>query len=89
MILVGIDVGAKNVKIVFMQDGNVIGKALGVLEMEREKSINYIFDKCLTDSGLKREDIAYIVGTGAGKKSVSFAQKKSRQWSASIWQELT
>lgn len=77
MILAGIDVGAKNVKVVLMQDGNVIGKALGVLEMEREKSINDIFDKCLMDSGLKRKDIAYIVGTGAGRKSVSFAQKDS------------
>ncbi|MDY6973336.1 MAG: acyl-CoA dehydratase activase [Thermodesulfobacteriota bacterium] len=75
MITAGIDVGAKNLKVVLLKDNNVIGKSTVLMEMDRKKSINEGLDACLADAGIRKEDVDYFVATGAGEKSVNFAQK--------------
>ena len=77
MITAGIDVGAKNVKVVLLKDDHIMGKGLGLIEMDRKKSIMETFGSCLTDVGIKQSDIDYTGVTGAGEKSVDFAQKGS------------
>lgn len=77
MITAGIDVGAKSVKILIMKDNNITGKGMSLMEMDREKSIKEIFDKCLAEVGLSNNDIDYIISTGAGRKFVPFAQDSS------------
>ena len=75
MITVGIDVGAKNVKIVLLKDGQVAAKFKSIMEMDRKKSIRDAFDSCLSDGGVAESDIDSIVATGAGQKSAVFAHK--------------
>lgn len=73
MYTVGIDVGAKNVKIAVLKNGESIGMFSALMEMDREKSIRDAFNSALSRAGIKETDIDYIIATGAGAKSVSFA----------------
>jgi len=77
MITAGIDVGAKNVKVIILKDDDVLGKSRGLMEMDRKKSVRDAFEICLAESGVKEKDIEYIVSTGAGSKTIDFAQKDS------------
>ncbi len=77
MIVAGIDVGAKNVKVILLKDGSVIGRGWGIMEMNRQKSIGDVFSRCILDAGIVQKDIDSILATGAGRKAVDFAQKES------------
>lgn len=77
MIASGIDVGAKNVKIIILEDGNILGKNTGLMELDRKKSVKETFEDCLEQVGIKRKDIDYTVATGIGKGIVDFAQEKT------------
>ena len=73
MITAGIDVGAKNVKMVILKDNDVIAKSTAMMGLDQEKGINEAFENALTESGLKKEEIDHITATGAGRKIVPFA----------------
>ena len=77
MITAGIDVGAKNVKVVFLKDDNIIGKYSGTMEVDRKASVREVFDTCMANTGIEKKDIEYTVSTGAGANLVDFAQKQS------------
>lgn len=77
MITSGIDVGAKTVKVVILNDGEIIGKGIAIMEMDRKRSIREAFDKCLVNSGIFEKDIKYITATGAGRKSADFVNDSS------------
>lgn len=69
--------GAKNVKVLLLKDDNIIGKDLGMMELDRKASIMKAFDSCLANTGISEKDIDYIVATGAGSNIVDFAQSHS------------
>ena len=74
MITAGVDVGAKYVKLVLLEDGkNVLKRANGIVGFDLWKSTTEVFEKALLDSGLKRGQIGQVVATGMGRKSI---QKK-------------
>jgi len=75
MIVGGIDVGAKNAKVVVLQDGEVLGKSIGAMEIDRKKSVKSVFERCLTELGINEKDLKYIVATGVGGGIVDFADK--------------
>ncbi|MEM2319277.1 MAG: acyl-CoA dehydratase activase [Candidatus Bathyarchaeia archaeon] len=71
MITAGVDVGAKYVKIVVLEDGkNVLKRASGIVGFDVLKSTAEIFEKALSDANLKREQIARVVATGMGRKII-------------------
>ena len=76
MATVGIDVGAKTIKIVILNDNAIIGKELVSAGFESKKIVNELYDKILSENGLNKEDISAVVATGAGKEEVDFATKK-------------
>jgi len=73
MISAGIDVGAKNIKIVLVRDNRIIAKDKVLSGFEAKENTNSLFEKILTDNGLKKEDISSITSTGSGRKAVDFA----------------
>ncbi|MDR3561687.1 MAG: acyl-CoA dehydratase activase [Negativicutes bacterium] len=77
MLTAGIDVGAKNVKIVVLKDGAIVGKGKALMETDREKSINDAFNDTLDKLQIKEADIDFILATGGGAKGVSFATSDS------------
>lgn len=73
MITAGIDVGAKNVKVVIQEDGKILGKGLVLAGLDTQASIKEAFDAALKDAGLTRDKLEKVFATGAGRKEVSDA----------------
>lgn len=72
MKVAGVDVGAKFVKVILMDDGNVIAKSSKLVGFEQKKSIDEAFQEALGKAGVKQEDIGYITATGSGRTAVHF-----------------
>lgn len=72
MKVAGVDVGAKFVKVILMDDGNVIAKSSKLVGFEQKKSIDDAFQEALGKAGVKEEDIGYITATGSGRTAVHF-----------------
>jgi len=71
MITAGVDVGAKYVKVVILENGkDVLTRANGVVGFDVLKSANEVFDKTLSNTNLERDQIAQVVATGMGRKIV-------------------
>jgi benzoyl-CoA reductase subunit D len=73
MITAGIDCGAKNTKTIILKDGKIIGRGSTTTGFDQEKAVEDSLANAISDSGVKREDVEKIVGTGSGKKSVTMA----------------
>lgn len=73
MITTGIDVGARNVKVVIQEDGKVRGKALVLAGLDTEAAIEEALDAAFKDAGLARDEIEKTFATGAGRKEVAGA----------------
>lgn len=74
MITAGVDVGAKYVKIVLLEDGkDVLKRANGIVGFDVWKSATEVFEKALDDAGLKCDQVVQVTGTGMGRKAI---QKK-------------
>jgi len=71
MITAGVDVGAKYVKIVLLEDGkNVLTRANGIVGFDVGKSAAEVFEKALVNANLKRDQIVQVVATGMGRKAI-------------------
>jgi benzoyl-CoA reductase subunit D len=78
MITVGIDMGAKNIKVVVARNGESIGHSLLLLEtdLDRFDSARKALGSALEKAGIGEREVNTIVATGAGKKVVTFANKE-------------
>jgi benzoyl-CoA reductase subunit D len=73
MFSAGIDMGAQSIKTVIVSDGKVIGRSIVPTGFEQLEAAKSGLDQAIKDAGMKREDIGKIVSTGAGRKTVDFA----------------
>ena len=73
MVTAGVDVGAATVKAVILKDGQIVGRSVFKVELEREEACEEAFDKALTDAAIDRSDVEHIIATGTGRDEVSFA----------------
>ncbi|RKY89940.1 CoA activase [candidate division KSB1 bacterium] len=76
MVTAGIDLGAKTIKVIILDNGNILIRKIGLAGFESKKAAEDLFNKALSDTGIKKEEISEIVATGAGKEEVEFATKK-------------
>ncbi len=71
MITAGIDVGAKYVKTVLLEDSkNVITRSAGIVRFNVLESAVEVFNRALTESSLQQDQINKTVGTGMGRKAI-------------------
>lgn len=75
MINAGIDVGAKNIKLVLVQDGKIIAKGQIPAGFETKQSSRELYNHILSENGLTENDINAVISTGSGRKSAEFASK--------------
>ncbi len=75
MITAGIDMGAQSVKVVILDDGKVLNRSLVPTGFEPMEAAQKALDEAIKAAGISRDDIKQIVSTGAGRKSVTFADK--------------
>ncbi|MHC4512381.1 MAG: acyl-CoA dehydratase activase [Planctomycetota bacterium] len=73
MITAGVDCGAKNVKVVILEDGEVRGRASTPAGMDTAAAAEQAYDTALAAASLTRADVVTVVGTGAGKGEAQFA----------------
>ncbi len=73
MIVGGIDLGAKNVHVVLVEDGAVIGRAVVISGFHPEEAAEQGLVEALAAAGRDRQAVAAIGATGAGRKALSFA----------------
>lgn len=70
----GVDIGSTTSKAVITdQDLNILSHAIRFTSFDREQSGMDVLDKALGKAGLERGDLAYIVATGYGRRSLSIA----------------
>lgn len=74
MNVVGIDCGAKFVKALILEDDKVKAKSSVLSGFDQKAAAEEALAKALKEAGLKKEDVAYITATGAGKEKAMFAR---------------
>ncbi len=72
MVTMGIDIGAKTVKVLVLKDGEVLAKDIAIGGLEEKKVAIELFEGVLKKAGLSRNDVACVVATGAGRKSAPY-----------------
>lgn len=73
MVAVGMDLGAKNTKVVIVNNSKVLAASSVSSGFDQKASAEEALQKALTEAGVAQSDIKHIIATGAGMKVVSFA----------------
>lgn len=71
----GCDVGSLTSKAVIMNKGKIIGSAITRSKADPVISAETVMSEALENAGRTKEDIAYCVGTGYGRKRIPFVDK--------------
>lgn len=82
MKVVGIDMGAKTIKIVVLEDNKILAKTLVLSGFDQRATVEQTFIDVLESAELSREAIGHITVTGAGRKDVPFANSEITEVSA-------
>ncbi|HOT46494.1 MAG TPA: acyl-CoA dehydratase activase [Spirochaetota bacterium] len=72
MIVAGCDVGSLTAKAVIMDENGLVASAVALAKRSPEESARAVIDRALKDAGLAMTDVAWCVGTGYGRKNISF-----------------
>jgi len=75
MYTAGIDIGSISTKAVIMREGQVLASRVIFTGYNAESAGKKVFDAVLDDLRISASDVARIVSTGYGRKSVVFADK--------------
>ncbi len=74
MISAGIDIGFEATKAVIMQDGKILGRAVGFSGgRKRKENAEKVFEAALADAGIAREAVEKVFATGKGMDDAVFA----------------
>lgn len=73
MAVAGIDIGARTIKVVILNEGKVLSQTLIPSGKEKEKLAQQAFDEAIKKAGLSRDKIKHITATGIGRKRATFA----------------
>ncbi|MDR1571879.1 MAG: acyl-CoA dehydratase activase [Clostridiales Family XIII bacterium] len=74
MVTAGVDAGFESVKVVVLEDGKVLSRALGTSGgLERKKAVLAVWDEALKAAGIPASSVARTVATGQGKYDADFA----------------
>ena len=76
MINIGVDVGAKTIKIVALQDGTIVGKEQGLSGFEARENARALYDQVLKNAGISKDQIKAVTATGGGRKEVRISSDR-------------
>ncbi len=71
----GCDVGSLTSKAVVMNNGRIVSSALIRSKAKPQLSAEAVMEDALKKAGISMEDINFCVGTGYGRKNISFVDK--------------
>lgn len=75
MITAGIDIGSLSAKAVVMKDSEIVSWSVILTGPDSAEAARRVTDCALNSSGLRFDDLEYIVSTGYGRVNVPFAQR--------------
>ena len=70
MVTLGVDLGAKFVKVVALKDGKVAARTKEPTGFDQKESASKAIAAALKQAGVAREDVKVLVTTGLGRKSI-------------------
>lgn len=73
MITAGIDMGAKTIKVVILNDSQVAAKSILLGGLDTRESAQQAFDEALKRAKLSFDEIKHITATGAGRRGAPLA----------------
>jgi benzoyl-CoA reductase subunit D len=82
VIVAGIDVGAKNVHVVVIEEGQVVARAAVASGFDHEESAERGLAEAARLGGMERDSIGAIAATGAGRKALPFATQQPTEVAA-------
>jgi len=71
----GVDIGSATTKVAIVRNGTVLATEVVSTGYDMSGAANNTLDKALALAGLSRQDLGYIISTGYGRRSVSFANE--------------
>ncbi len=75
MMVAGCDVGSLSAKAVILKDGKLLATGVVRCGTDPEQSAQGALQQALQQCGAKLEELQYCVGTGYGRKRISFCQQ--------------
>lgn len=72
MITAGVDCGSKNVRVVILNDGQIVGKAMVLAGMDTSAAAEKAYDEALAEANLARDAMDKVLATGAGRPEAHF-----------------
>jgi predicted CoA-substrate-specific enzyme activase len=82
MIVAGIDVGAKNVHAVLLEDGRILAKAAVSSGFDHEESADRGLREAARSAGIDHAAIVVVAATGAGRKAFPVAEHQPTEVAA-------
>jgi benzoyl-CoA reductase subunit D len=76
MVTVGIDCGARSVKVALVRDGRLLTCVFEVAGGDIGAACEAAYRKALAEAGLSDDDVQYVVATGSGRRLVNFARQQ-------------
>ena len=74
-IVAGCDVGSLTSKAAIMKNGRIVGSAIIKSKVKPQESADKAMSDALSSAGLRLDDLQYCVGTGYGRKKISFVDE--------------
>jgi benzoyl-CoA reductase subunit D len=83
MITAGIDVGAKTIKVVLLEDSRVLGKGIVPAGLNTKAALDQVLADAFEGAGdIQREDVGSVMATGTGRQEVEMADDQVTEVSA-------
>lgn len=77
MIIAGLDIGSKYIKLVFIDEQKAIKcKKISLSGYEQSETADRMIEQLCEEIGIKKKDLGHIAVTGAGKRSINFVSNK-------------
>lgn len=84
MIAAGVDVGNRYTKAVMVEDGQVLSKGIELSGFDQKAAVEAAYGEALRRAGLDKNDVNYVVATGAGRGAVTFADTTITEVNADV-----
>jgi len=84
MVSIGVDMGAKNIKVVVLKDNEVVSKAQVTAGLDTEGALKKALQAASEEAGLDYKEAGYITATGAGRKDVPMANDELTEVGAAV-----
>jgi predicted CoA-substrate-specific enzyme activase len=76
MITAGIDIGAKNIKVVLVKDGEVVARSMIPAGIDTREASEKALQEALSAASIARGDIEKFLATGTGRKDCPFTTEE-------------